>query len=181
MKDGLTWKYGETRSRDCGSWGTGVFQGGGQQGPVGRCFVARDEQVLSLPLREEARSGRQVGAILGARSLGGAFVDYGSELFLLGLGYGPIYPSQLHRIPDFFGKTYAADIIGFHMAGAYAMGLLAQVSIGYIASRTSFAIIPYMLAVLCTLLLVLNKRLLSIIAKKKREKEETLAVEIQDQ
>ena len=53
---------------------------------MGRCFVARDEQVLSLPLREEARSGRQVGAILGARSLGGAFVDYGSELFLLGLG-----------------------------------------------------------------------------------------------
>lgn len=104
-----------------------------------------------------------------------------AALFLLGLGYGPIYPSQLHRIPDFFGKTYAADIIGFHMAGAYAMGLLAQVSIGYIASRTSFAIIPYMLAVLCTLLLVLNKRLLSIIAKKKREKEETLAVEIQDQ
>ena len=74
VKDGLTWKYGETRSRDCGSWGTGVFQGGGQQGPVGRCFVARDEQVLSLPLREEARSGRQVGAILGARSLGGAFL-----------------------------------------------------------------------------------------------------------
>lgn len=104
-----------------------------------------------------------------------------AALFLLGLGYGPIYPSQLHRIPDFFGKTYAADIIGFHMAGAYAMGLLAQVSIGYIASRTSFAIIPYMLAVLCTLLLVLNKRLLSIIAKKKQEKEETLAVEIQDQ
>lgn len=52
-----------------------------------------------------------------------------AALFLLGLGYGPIYPSQLHRIPDFFGKTYAADIIGFHMAGAYAMGLLAQVRV----------------------------------------------------
>ena len=25
VKDGLTWKYGETRSRDCGSWSTGVL------------------------------------------------------------------------------------------------------------------------------------------------------------
>lgn len=98
-------------------------------------------------------------------------------LFFLGMGYGPIFPSQLHRIPEFFGKTYAADIIGFHMAGAYTMGFLAQVAIGFVASRTSFAILPYILLVLCGLLLGTNAKLLSLIAEKNQKKAEAILQE----
>ncbi len=97
-----------------------------------------------------------------------------AALFLIGVGYGPIFPSQLHRIPDFFGKTYSADIIGFHMAGAYSMGFLAQLVIGFVASRISFAIMPYILLAFCALLLYLNMRLVGMIAEKNRKRAEEL-------
>ena len=45
-------------------------------------------------------------------------------LLLIGAGFGPIFPSVLHSVPDRFGADYSADITGYHMAGAYALGFL---------------------------------------------------------
>ena len=33
-------------------------------------------------------------------------------LLLIGIGFGPIFPSVLHSVPDRFGEEYSADITG---------------------------------------------------------------------
>ena len=63
-------------------------------------------------------------------------------LFLIGMGYGPVFPSVLHSVPQRFGKDYSADITGYHMSGAYGVGFAVQFIFGYIASATTFAIMP---------------------------------------
>lgn len=80
-------------------------------------------------------------------------------LFITGLGYGPIYPAQIHGIPTYFGTEFAVDIIGFHMGGAYTMGFLAQMILGFVASRAGFIILPYSLFVICLLLLITTRLL----------------------
>ena len=66
-------------------------------------------------------------------------------LFLIGMGYGPVFPSVLHSVPARFGTDYSADITGYHMSGAYGVGFAVQFAFGYIASSTTFAIMPFTL------------------------------------
>lgn len=66
-------------------------------------------------------------------------------LLLIGMGYGPVFPSVLHSVPARFGAEYSADITGYHMSGAYGVGFVIQFAFGYIASATTFAIMPFML------------------------------------
>jgi len=69
-------------------------------------------------------------------------------LVLIGIGYGPIFPSVLHSIPERFGTDYSADITGHHMGGAYAIGFAVQLIYGYLASSTTFAVTPFILLAL---------------------------------
>lgn len=66
-------------------------------------------------------------------------------LLLIGMGYGPVFPSVLHSVPARFGAEYSADITGYHMSGAYGVGFAIQFAFGYIASATTFAIMPFVL------------------------------------
>lgn len=66
-------------------------------------------------------------------------------LLLIGMGYGPVFPSVLHSVPARFGADYSADITGYHMSGAYGVGFAVQFALGYIASATTFAIMPFVL------------------------------------
>ncbi len=70
-------------------------------------------------------------------------------LFLIGMGFGPIFPSIIHAVPERFGKTYSADITGYHMGGAYAVGFGVQLLFGFTATATTFRITPFVLALLC--------------------------------
>lgn len=78
-------------------------------------------------------------------------------LLLIGIGFGPIFPSVLHSVPERFGSDYSADITGYHMAGAYSVGFLVQLSFGYIATWTTFKITPFVLLGLIILLLIDNE------------------------
>ena len=70
-------------------------------------------------------------------------------LLLIGFGFGPVFPSVLHSVPARFGTDYSADITGYHMGGAYAIGFGVQLLFGYLATATTFAITPFVLLVLC--------------------------------
>lgn len=70
-------------------------------------------------------------------------------LLLIGIGYGPVFPSVLHSVPSRFGIDYSADITGYHMGGAYGIGFAVQLAYGYIASATTFLITPFVLLFLC--------------------------------
>lgn len=78
-------------------------------------------------------------------------------LLLIGCGFGPVFPSVLHSVPDRFGKTYSADITGYHMGGAYAIGFGAQLIYGFVASATTFRITPFVLMGLCIGLATFNE------------------------
>ena len=88
-------------------------------------------------------------------------------LLLIGMGFGPIFPSVLHSVPARFGAAYAADLTGYHMSGAYAIGFCAQLIFGYVASATSFYILPFVLLGLCVLLFLLNEQTLRLVTGKK--------------
>ena len=70
-------------------------------------------------------------------------------LLLIGMGYGPIFPSVIHSIPGRFGVQYSPDITGYHMGCAYAVGFAVQLSFGFIATATTFRIMPFVLIALC--------------------------------
>lgn len=90
-------------------------------------------------------------------------------LLLIGFGFGPIFPSVLHSVPGRFGNELSADITGFHMGGAYALGFLIQVSFGYIASVTTFYITPFVLLAVAAALFTVNEVTIRTVAKRKAE------------
>jgi len=93
---------------------------------LGMAIAAAGMVVLALPL--------------GTASLVG--------LLLIGFGFGPVFPSVLHSVPARFGTEYSADITGYHMGGAYAMGFGISLIFGFLATATTFAITPFVLLAL---------------------------------
>ncbi|HZK19505.1 MAG TPA: MFS transporter [Treponemataceae bacterium] len=75
----------------------------------------------------------------------------GSNLFqllgfiLLGLGCAPIYPAMLHETPVRFGKKMSQGIMGIQMATAYIGTTIMPPLFGFVAGRTSFTILPFVL------------------------------------
>lgn len=76
---------------------------------------------------------------------------------LIGTGFGPIFPSILHSVPERFGITYSADLTGYHMGGAYGTGFAIQLIYGYAASLITFKITPYVLLALCAGVYIANE------------------------
>lgn len=75
---------------------------------------------------------------------------------LIGIGFGPIFPSILHSVPERFGKTYSADLTGYHMGGAYGIGFFTQLIYGFTATATTFRITPFVLIALCIGVFITN-------------------------
>ena len=88
-------------------------------------------------------------------------------LLLIGFGFGPVFPSILHSVPARFGEEYSADLTGFHLGGAYAIGFLVQLVFGYTASATTFKITPVVLVVFCALLFAMNEITIKKVVKGK--------------
>lgn len=103
-----------------------------------------------------------LGMVLLALPLGDISV---AGLLLIGVGFGPIFPSILHSVPDRFGAKYSADLTGFHMGGAYAIGFAVQLTFGYIATATSFKITPFVLLAFIILLFAVNEITIKTIKK----------------
>lgn len=103
-----------------------------------------------------------LGMILLALPLGNtAFLGF----LLIGIGFGPVFPSILHSVPRRFGSKYSADITGYHMGGAYAVGFLTQLLFGYICGATTFYFTPFVLMVICLLLFVCNEAAVRILKR----------------
>lgn len=92
-------------------------------------------------------------------------------LLLFGTGCGPIFPSILHCVPERFGAEYSADITGFHMGGAYALGFTVQMAFGFAAAATTFKMLPFVLLALCALCIAMNEVAMRAIENGKGEKK----------
>ena len=86
-------------------------------------------------------------------------------LLLIGFGFGPIFPCILHSVPTRFGEKYSADLTGFHMGGAYAIGFLVQLIFGYTASATTFKLTPFVLVGFSVLLFLMNETTIKKVVK----------------
>ncbi len=84
---------------------------------------------------------------------------------LIGIGFGPVFPSVLHSVPNRFGTEYSADITGFHMGGAYGIGFAIQLVFGYVATATTFEITPYALLLIAICVFVANESTISMLKK----------------
>ena len=108
-----------------------------------------------------------LGIMLLALPLGSISV---AGLLLIGVGFGPIFPSILHSVPERFGAKYSADLTGFHMGGAYAVGFAVQLAFGFIATATTFKITPFVLLLFIILLLTVNEFTIKTIKKSRLSK-----------
>ena len=87
-------------------------------------------------------------------------------LLLIGVGFGPIFPSILHSVPERFGKEYSADITGFHMGGAYGIGFAVQLIFGFVATATTFKITTFVLMAIAIGTFIANETTISLVKKK---------------
>lgn len=95
-----------------------------------------------------------VGVIIFALPLGKLSL---AGFLLIGIGFGPIFPSILHSVPERFGTTYSADLTGYHMGGAYGLGFAIQLIYGFVATATTFKITPFVLLLLCAGVFIANE------------------------
>ncbi len=89
-------------------------------------------------------------------------------LLLIGFGFGPVFPCVLHSIPERFGNKYSADLTGYHMGGAYAIGFAVQLAFGYAATGISFKITPFVLMALGLSAIISNETALKKISAGKK-------------
>ncbi|MGP1908034.1 MFS transporter [Metabacillus sp. JX24] len=87
-----------------------------------------------------------------------AFI-YGTGIFLLGLGFAPLYPAMMHETSKRFGTVQSKKVIGYQVAFSYISLLTFVPLIGYIASRTSLEFIPVFTAISVAALALVIKTL----------------------
>lgn len=80
------------------------------------------------------------------------------SLILIGLGCAPIFPTMLHETPNRFGRENAQYVMGFQMAVAYIGATFLPPIFGFIASGTTFAILPLFLLVYVAVMLFSSEK-----------------------
>ena len=87
-------------------------------------------------------------------------------LILVGLGCAPIYPSVIHSTPEHFGAENSQALVGVQMASAYVGCLLLPPLFGVIANHISSGWLPWYLAAILVLMVVMCEILNKKTAKK---------------
>ena len=73
------------------------------------------------------------------------------SIFLIGLGFAPVYPSLLHQTPSLFGMDDSQKIMGLEMSSAYIGSSLTPFFFGLLTRITGSGILPFMLIAFVTL------------------------------
>jgi len=130
---------------------------------IGRFFVGLFTMKLSNKTLIRAGLGfALIGAIMLSIPVDGLVLP---ALFLIGFGFAPIFPCTIDSTKSRFNPKYSADIIGFQMGCAYVGAFAIQFSVGFIATRTSFIILPFILLGLGVLLFISIEQINKITSK----------------
>jgi hypothetical protein len=81
----MTYVTGETSSRQGTSVGSGVFRGGGNQGPQGQLFTPRPGDVRSLPVPPEQLPSQKMGTVARVAGLNTMFGGSGADLLAMAM------------------------------------------------------------------------------------------------
>lgn len=74
------------------------------------------------------------------------------SLFLLGVGFGPMYPCMIHQTVYYYDRRYSQGIIGLQMASAYIGSSFLPPLYGLIAGKLSHDIFPFWILILLLLM-----------------------------
>ncbi|MHB8128315.1 MAG: MFS transporter, partial [Mobilitalea sp.] len=77
---------------------------------------------------------------------------------LAGLGCAPIYPCMLHDTPARYGKKNAQRLMGIQMAVAYSSFTFLPPIFGFVASKASMAIYPFVILVYVIIIIISSER-----------------------
>ena len=80
-------------------------------------------------------------------------------LILIGLGCAPIYPCVIHSTPAHFGEENSQAMIGVQMASAYIGICVMPPLFGLLANHISAGLLPWYLAVINVVMIVMCERL----------------------
>ena len=69
------------------------------------------------------------------------------SIFLIGLGFAPVYPSLLHQTPAIFGMDDSQKIMGYEMSSAYIGSSLTPFLFGLFTRVTGVGILPLVLLI----------------------------------
>ncbi len=87
VKKGMTWQHGESWAPRYGTtYGAGIFYGGGNVGPQGQHFIAKDSNIKSLAPPSRLLPTQQMGKIVQTASMKRNFAGAGAMLLAMGLG-----------------------------------------------------------------------------------------------
>lgn len=64
-------------------------------------------------------------------------------LFIIGFGYGPLYPSMIHQTPYLYGKDASSTLMGLEMASAYVGSTFMPALFGLLSKYLSMSIFPF--------------------------------------
>lgn len=78
---------------------------------------------------------------------------------LIGLGCAPIFPGMIHETPARFGTEHAQLIIGYQMAAAYVGLTILPPLLGWVAARTTIAIMPFFLVLFVAVMLASTEKI----------------------
>ena len=95
----------------------------------------------------------------------GAWVSM-AGLLLIGLGCAPVYPSVIHSTPAHFGEENSQAIIGVQMASAYVGICVMPPLFGLIANHISAGLLPWYLAAINAVMILMCERLNKISSHK---------------
>ena len=112
--------------------------------------------------------------------MGTAIISFGVVLMLLpfhsslalagfaviGLGCAPIYPCIIHSTPEHFGAENAQALIGIQMASAYVGICVMPPLFGLIANHISAGLLPWYLAAINAVMILMCERLNKISSNK---------------
>ena len=85
---------------------------------------------------------------------------------ILGLGCAPVYPSIIHATPTNFGPENSQAIIGVQMASAYVGICVMPPLFGLIANHISAGLLPWYLAAINAVMILMCERLNKISSHK---------------
>ena len=88
-------------------------------------------------------------------------------LFLIGFGFGPIFPSALHATSYRFKGDVATYLTGYQMSIGYGAGCLVQLVFGYVTPYIGFDTMPLWMVVSSGLMIITLFRLDKVVANSK--------------
>jgi len=80
--------------------------------------------------------------------ISGSEIGYISGFFIMGIGFGPIWPCLVHETPRRFGEAYSQSVVGLQLVSSNVGNALAPLIFGAITPFVGYAMLPFYLLIL---------------------------------